>query len=79
MISADGKETAFPVNQTRNRLNKDIKKQNFKKDLMNLTETNHQTNMTSEHSVSSNKWFKNHFNVKHFNIFVTLWQLSDVR
>ena len=38
-----------------NRLNKDIKKENFKKDLMNETETNYQINMTSTHSDSSKK------------------------
>ena len=45
-----------------NRLNKDIKKDNFKKDLMNLTETNHQINLTSDHSVSSNILFKSLLN-----------------
>ena len=29
-------------------LNEDTKNENFKKDLMNLTETNHQINMTFE-------------------------------
>ena len=47
MISVD-------ANYKGNRLNKDIKKDNFKKDLMNLIETNHQINMSSDHSVSSN-------------------------
>ena len=70
-----------------NRLNKDIKKENFKKDLMNLIETNHQINMTSDHSVSSNNHqinmtsdhsvssnnsFKTHLNDKGFNMFFTL-------
>ena len=55
-----------------NRLNKDIKKENFKKDLMNLIETNHQINMTSDHSVSSNNSFKTHLNDKGFNMFFTL-------
>ena len=41
-----------------NRLNKGIKNENFKKDLMNSTEVNHKISMNSEHSVSSNKWFK---------------------
>ena len=35
-------------------LNNDIEKNNFKKDLMNLIETNHQINVTSDHSLSSN-------------------------
>ena len=47
MISVD-------ANYKGNRLNKDIKKENSKKDLMNLIETNHQINMISDHSVSSN-------------------------
>ena len=47
MISVD-------ANYKGNRLNKDIKKENSKKDLMNLIETNHQVNMISDHSVSSN-------------------------
>ena len=28
--------------------------------------------MTSENSVSSNKWFKSHLNAKSFNMFLTL-------
>ena len=35
-----------------NSLNKDIRKENFKKDLINLIETIHQINMTADHSVS---------------------------
>ena len=31
-----------------------LEKENFLKDLINLIETNHQINMTSDHSVSSN-------------------------
>ena len=41
-----------------NRLNKDIKKENFKKDPMILTERNYQINMTSEHFVSSQNRLK---------------------
>ena len=48
-------------NYKKNRLNKDIKKENFKKDLINLIETNHQINMTSDH-----------LNAKSFNMFLTL-------
>ena len=46
---------------------------------MNLTETNHQINMTSEYSVSRNKWLKRHLNAKSFNMFLTMWQLYEVR
>ena len=61
MASVDQKGPALPVKLKLEgklklvwnwSLNKDIKKENFKKDLMNLTETYYQT---SEHSVSSNK------------------------
>ena len=81
MISADGKRTVFPVKfkLEGNRLNKDIKKENFKKDLMNLTEKNHKINMKSEHSVSTNKWFQSHLNAKSFNMFLTLWKLCEVQ
>ena len=42
MISADGKGTVFPVKLRLqgNSLNKEIKKENFKKDVMNLIEIN---------------------------------------
>ena len=46
------------ANYKRNYLNKDIKQDDFEKDLMNLIETNHQINMTSDHSGSSNNSFK---------------------
>ena len=71
MIPVDGKRTVFPVKLKLkgDRLNEDINKDNFQKDLMNLIETNYQVNMTSEHSVSSSKWL----NVKSFNMFLTLW------
>ena len=45
-------------------LNKDTKKENFKKDLMNLIKTNHQINLTSDRSVSSNNSFRSHLNTK---------------
>ena len=45
-------------------LNKDIINKYFKKDLMSLIDTNHQINMTSNHSVSSNNTFKSHLNAK---------------
>ena len=50
-------------------MNKHIKKENFNKGLMNLIETNHQINMTSDHSVSSNNLFKSHLNTMSFNMF----------
>ena len=37
-----------------NRLNNDIKKNNFDKDLMNLTDADQQINMNSDNSVSGN-------------------------
>ena len=55
MVSAD-------ANYKGNRLNKDIKKDSFKKNLINLIETNHQINMTTDHSVSSNNSFKSLLN-----------------
>ena len=59
MISVDRKGTVFPVKLKLegNCLNKDIKNENLEKDPMDLTEKNHQINMTSEHAVSSNNWF----------------------
>ena len=62
----------WSYNYKGNRLNKDIEKDNFKKDLMNLIETNHQMNMNSVHSVSSNNSLKSHLNVKVRNMFLTL-------
>ena len=56
-----------------------VLKENFKKDLMNLSEKNHQISMTSEHFVSSNNWFKSHLNPKSFNLFLTpecLWKVQ---
>ena len=58
-------------NYKRNCLNKVIKKENFKKELTNLIETNHQINMTSDHSVSSNNSFKSHLKAKIFSMFLT--------
>ena len=77
MISVDGKWTVFPVKD--NCLNKDIKQENFKKDLMNLIETNHQINMNSDHSVSSNNLFRSHLKAKSFNMFLTLQKLCKAR
>ena len=53
-------------------MNKDIKKKNFKKALINLIEANHQINMTSDNSVSSNNSFKSHMYAERFNMFLTL-------
>ena len=54
-----GKNVVFvDANCKGNHLKKSIKKYNFKKDLMNLTETNNQIRMLSGHSVSSNNSFK---------------------
>ena len=53
----NGRKNVISVdaNYKGDRLNNYIeKKKNFKKDLMNLIETNHQINMTSDHSLSSN-------------------------
>ena len=60
MISVHEKGTISPVKLKlqEESLNKYIKKENFRKDLMSLTETNQQINMTSDHSVSSNNSFK---------------------
>ena len=60
MISVDGKGQFFQWswNYKGNRLNKRIKKEKFLKNLINLTERNHQINMTSDHSVSNNNSFK---------------------
>ena len=49
-----------------------LNQENFKKDLMNLTEANHQINMNSDHSVRSNKWLKSHLNANSFNMFLIL-------
>ena len=61
-------------------MNKDIKKEDFKK-ISNefLTERNHRINMTSEHSISSNEWFNSHLNAQSFHIFLTLRKLCQVR
>ena len=54
-------------------MNKDIKKQNFKKDLKNLIEANQQINMTSDYFVSSNNSLKMNLTAKSFNMFLTLF------
>ena len=53
-------------------LNKDIKKENFRKYPMNLIETNYQINMTSNHSVASNMSFKSQLNAKSFNMILSI-------
>ena len=44
---------------------------------MRLTGKNHQINMNSEHSVSSNNLFKSHLNAKRFNMFLTAAMRSN--
>ena len=39
---------------------------------MNLIQTNHRINMTSDHSVSTNNSFKSHLNAKGFSMCLTL-------
>ena len=46
---------------------------------MNLIETNHQINMTSDHSVWSNNSFKILLNEQTFDMFLTLQQLCEAR
>ena len=60
MTSVEVKGTVFPVKfkLQGKRLNKDIKEENFKKVLIKLIETNHQINMTSDHSISTNYFLK---------------------
>ena len=52
-----------------NRLNNNIKKNNFDKDLMNLTDADQQINMNSDNSVSGNNSFKMHLNVRVLTCF----------
>ena len=59
------------------RLNKDIKKENFKKDLKNLNEKNHPINMTPDHYIPINNSFKSHLNAKSFDMFPTMKQLCE--
>ena len=49
-----------------------LKKDNFEKYLVALIKTNHQINMTYDHSVSSNNLFKSHWSSKSFGIFLIL-------
>ena len=74
MTSVDGKQTVFPkkVEITREIVLKNIKKEDFKKGLINLIETIHQINMTSDNFVSSKNSFKSHLNAKGFNTFLTV-------
>ena len=55
-----------------NRLYKDIKKETFEKDPMNLIETNRKINVTSDRSASSNNSLKSHLDAKSFNLFLIL-------
>ena len=49
-----------------------IRKENFEKGLLNLIETNHQINMTSDNFVSSNNSFKSYLNAKFRHVFNTV-------
>ena len=51
---------------------KDIKKETFEKDPMNLIETNLKINVTSDRSASSNNSLKSHLDAKSFNLFLIL-------
>ena len=55
-----------------NRLYKDINKETFEKDPMNLIETNRKINVTSDRSASSNNSLKSHLDAKSFNLFLIL-------
>ena len=57
--------------------NNNNKKENFKKDLMNLIEKNHTINMTPDHSISNSNLFKSHLNTKSFDMFSSLQQLCE--
>ena len=59
-------------------MNKDIKGKTFKKDLTNLTETNYLLWPLSIlfQAIST---FNSYLNAKSFNMFLTLWQLFEVR
>ena len=74
MMSGDEKGTVFLVNLKLegSRLNKDIKKWNFRKDLMYLIDTNHQINIISDYSTSIGNLFNKHLNA--FSTFLTLYQ-----
>ena len=53
-------------------MRKHIRKENFRKGLINSIEANHQINMTSDNFVSSNNSFKSHLDAKGFKMFLTL-------
>ena len=67
-----GQFSQLSWNYKGNRLNKHIKKENFKNDLMNLIKTNLQINITSDHSFWSNGLFESRLNAKSFNTYLTL-------
>ena len=71
MMYVDGKRTVFPMKLKLGgeSCEKIYKKENFEKNVMDLIETNHQINITSENSVSSNTSFKKHLNGKSFKLF----------
>ena len=71
MMSVNGKGTVFPtkLKLEGESLTKDTKNENFENCVMYLIETNHQINMTFEHSALSITSFKKHKNVKNFKMF----------
>ena len=71
MMYVDGKRTVFSMKLKLGgeSFEKIYKKENFEKNVMDLIETNHQINITSENSVSSNTSFKKHLNGKSFKLF----------
>ena len=71
MMYVDGKRTVFPMKLKLGgeSFEKIYKKENFEKNVMDLIETNHQINITSQNSVSSNTSFKKHLNGKSFKLF----------
>ena len=75
MNSVDGKGTVFPMKLKLegNHLKKDIKKENFEKDVIHSIQTNHEINMTFVHSVLSSTSFKKYLNAKSFKIFWEYW------
>ena len=82
MMYVDGKRTVFPMKLKLGgeSFEKIYKKENFEKNVMDLIETNHQINITSGNSVSSNTSFKKHLNGKSFKLFWESWsRLCEAR
>ena len=79
MISVDGKRESFSsdVESAKGVVRINIKKENLKKNQMNLIETNPQIIMTSDHPVSRTNSFKSLLNAKSFKVFLILQQLCE--